>query len=160
MMGARRSPQLTIQGSVQTRGPRWSLSWDIAESLERQRGWNSRNRELQRGELLTERTLETCRGSPSSVQQGTYQCMHVRKLPGAREGPIWKNERMVLWTHPEPETDAAAHSQTTKTQPTVHWLQYSGRSCLSSGGKPILNRTLLQTCLIKSKIPNDQTVSK
>ena len=38
MKGALRSPQLTIQASIQMRGPRWSLSrGDVAESLERPR---------------------------------------------------------------------------------------------------------------------------
>lgn len=152
MKGALSSPQLTVQASVQMRGPRWSLSWgDVAESLERPR----------RVEFSEQRAGEwraAHRENPGDLQRLPLEYsagyLSVHTYQGATWGQerlIWKNEKTGLCTHPGPEMEAAARSQTVKTQSTGCWVEYSGRPCLSSGGKLILDRTLLQICLIKTR---------
>lgn len=75
-------------------GKTWQVPWikKMIFELRRPR-LSSQNRIPGRRNLHKERTPETCRGSPLSIQQSNDQCLHVRKRLTGRKRTPWKDER-------------------------------------------------------------------
>ena len=126
------------------------LSWgNRAESLGRPRQIKLVRASTGRRELHRDRSLEVCRASLLSIQQSTYQWIHVRKLPETREPCPALTQSQERCLFPPARLEKLVIHR--------HWVEFSEWSCLSSEDYIALDWTLLQTQLTthKNKIQKD-----
>lgn len=81
-----------------------------------------------------ERTPEISRGHPLGVQQSTNKGRHMKKLTEPKDRSTQKIRRHRTQHSNRAKNSDCSHQTNWKTSKFMgHWVEYSKRSCLSSG---------------------------
>lgn len=116
-------------------GKTWQVPWikKMIFELRRPR-LSSRNRIPGKRNLHKERTPETCRGSPLSIQQSNDQCLHVNDSLAGKELPERMREKntWIPGTPAEWKTVSILTSQTGKPQNLLALSRALEKSYLSN----------------------------